>query len=218
MEVEGGGQRCCREKEWSTGYPPPSPFKKFLGLREFCVPVPDGLLAWQDWAHCGLMTGTSFYGKSKGELPFCARTTESSLARSTCGRRRLASWLQHFPHSASRAANRRRRRYHNSALPFAVLFFFSAWNSRCASVCPIVTSPLSHRAALQAHLPTEGHNPDPLFTRREYSYCWLISFVILFPNTFIKRIQKAALTHSALEILPGSASRLQNHEETTGQF
>lgn len=165
------------------------------------------------------MTGMSLYGKSKGQLPFCARTTENSSASITCRRRRLASERQHFPRAILHHVLRTGGATNiTRALCPLLFFFFSTWKSRCATVCPIVTSPLSHGAALQAHLPTEGHSPDPLFTRGEYSYCWLISSVMLFPNTFIKWIQKAALTHSALEILPGSASQLQNLEETTGQL
>lgn len=99
MEVEGGGQRCCREKEWSTGYPPPNPFKKSLSLRDFCVLVPDGLLTWQDWAQCRLVTGTFLYGKSKAKPQFCAKTTGRSLASSTCTRRCLTSELQRCPHA-----------------------------------------------------------------------------------------------------------------------
>lgn len=170
MEVEGGGQRCCREKEWSTGYPPPNPFKKIPQFKRFLCISTRWPVNLTGLAHCGLMTGTSLYGKSKGEPQFCARTTERSLASSTCGRRRLTSELQHFPRAilhhvlwTGGASNI------TIALCPLLFFFFSAWNSRCASVCPIVTSSQSHRAVFQAHLPTEGHSPDPLFTRSEYS-------------------------------------------------
>lgn len=71
-------------------------FKKSLSLRFLCIKT-DSLFTWQDWAHCGLMTGMSLYGKSKGKTQFCARTTERSLASSTQERRHTIPELKHFP-------------------------------------------------------------------------------------------------------------------------
>lgn len=159
------------------------------------------------------MTKTSVYSKSEVDLQFCTATVERSLANSTYGRQHLTSELRHSPRDIQHhvlciggASNI------TIVLCPLLFFFFSAWNSRCASVCPSIALPGSHRALLEAYLQTE----DPLLTRSEYSWWWLISFVALLPNTFTEWIQKVprnnpfSAWYSARVCLP-VAKPLRNH-------
>lgn len=88
-------------------------------------------------------------------------------------------------------------------------FFFSAWNSRCASVCPSITSPLSHRAVFQTHLPTEGQSWPSIYHKLVLAHVFFKShFQTLLPSEF-RRLPWLILRFRFCQTLPRGCKTLK---------